>query len=268
MSVLVGIHSTDGVVLAADSAATLGGFEGDTAIDTARKITVIGSTLVLGVAGSAGFNQKVVDALEHDSPVDYASLRPVQAMNRLEQALRPLMDQAMAVLQVARSAHGDLVAGHIMGETLIAVPSTEGPQLVKINAAGTGCLYQELLFATIGEGQRTADPFMLWQKKVVWRDGQPNQSRAALSAVWTVDYVVSRHPGRVGGEPAVSILTQTGPRSRVSTLSPDDISTHRKIIADAEAACSDSFSVLDPSEAAEIPNFGDRVGAQQAEQVG
>jgi hypothetical protein len=179
-------------------------------------------------------------------------------MNRLEQALRPLMDQAMAVVTVARGAHGDAVAGHILGEALIAVPTLEGPQLIKINAAGTGCLYSELLFATIGEGQRTADPFMLWQKKVVWRGEQPNQSRAALSAVWTVDYVVSRHPGRVGGEPAISILTQeAGSVSKVSALSPDEISGYRKIIADAEDACTASFSVLDPSAAVEIPNFGD-----------
>ena len=63
MTLIVGILCSDGVVVAADGAATLGSLGNSTVRQEVKKLDVISGKIIVGVSGPVGLGQKLKDKI-------------------------------------------------------------------------------------------------------------------------------------------------------------------------------------------------------------
>ncbi len=64
MTLIVGLKCSDGIVLGADGAATLGVMGHQTARQTTKKLTILSESVVVGVSGPVGLAQRVAGEVQ------------------------------------------------------------------------------------------------------------------------------------------------------------------------------------------------------------
>lgn len=104
MTLIVGIKSKEGIVLAADGAATLGSMGNRTVIQSVKKLSTIQDKIIVGVSGSVGLSQRingVVDKLVHlksllrkvENPTSYEYIISATEMTAIIHLLDSILDE-------------------------------------------------------------------------------------------------------------------------------------------------------------------------------
>lgn len=157
MTLIVGAKCSDGVVLGADGAATLGdpALSQSTVIQPVSKLKTLQSRMVMGVAGPIGLGQLYVDQVEslwRDNKLGRAVNLP-EAQRRIASAI--YQDAGPAVKR------GQALA---LTQSVVALPigGPDGrPELLQCNHIGEAeAATDDLPFVAIGSGQSIADPFL------------------------------------------------------------------------------------------------------------
>lgn len=239
MTLIIGIRCTEGIVLAADSAATMGPSGIQTAQQrTARKLIICNQgKIVVGVSGHMGLSQRLAATIEDGYNANRFKGRPEVAVGKMREALveivRPEWEMGQLVVNASRNPAATQYANFNM---LVALPLEKQLQLVSFTETCSPELANDgLPFVCIGSGQLLADPFLSFLRRVLWpASGCPTLSDGILSAYWAMQHTIDTNPGGVGGDPQIITLQKSGSDFKAEEQNPGAISAHRESLRDFE----------------------------------
>lgn len=242
MTLIVGIKCQNGVVLAADGAATFGlpmGQGYTIKQTTARKLRIIGDHCVLGVSGPIGLSQCYHD--EIDTYIRSRNNRTpwktgAEARSWLQTAMWKHAGPAWERAATVGRATGQANVSDALHSSVVALPLGDSGCLIQFTEQ---CNAEEassdLPFVSIGSGQPAADPFLAYLRRVLWPDALPFLHDGTLAAVWTLDHAIQTQAGFVAEPIQVVVLKQDGAKAwKAEELSAADLGEHKEMIATLE----------------------------------
>ena len=243
MTLIIGIKCSDGVVMGADSAATLGTATGlSTVIQHINKLHILQGHMVMGVSGQVGLAQLYLDQIDGlwknkklginvDLPQVQREIR-----NAIYQDALPAMQAAQVSAPLLGPDRAFILANTA---SLIALPvggPTGRPELVQFNHIGQAeAATSDLPYVAIGSGQQIADPFLAFLRRVFWPKTLPDLINGILAVTWTLIHVIDVNPGGVSEPIQLAVLEKSkGKELRARELTYQDIEEHRQDANDAE----------------------------------
>ena len=211
MTLIVGIKCSDGIVVGADGAATLGAMGQQTVRQATKKLDIIGKSVIVGVSGPVGLGQRIRGEVETlwDAK-KLSNKKPYEAMNELRQVM---VRHVMSELEVAQLAMK--VIGHVGAQDAICAT------VVAVTVGGVPCLFQfsqncspeqatdNLPFVAVGSGQAIADPFLAFLRRIFWKDKAPSLQEGCFAALWTLDHAIQINAGGISEPKQLMVLENT-----------------------------------------------------------
>lgn len=216
MTLIVGILCENGVVMAADSEATMGSAgAGLTAAQrTAHKLTIHHDKVIFGFSGFLGLEQRLTPTLEQTCRGCFDNA-PDKVMAKLFEVLVPIVKPLYEMSQtVAQATRNNDIVGYAVPNVLVALPVQHKARLLRIyENCSTEYSTEDLPFVAIGSGQKYAEPFLAFLRSTFWptSGALPSVADAEFSAYWTLQHVIDTHAlGGIGGEIQLATLTKIG----------------------------------------------------------
>jgi 20S proteasome alpha/beta subunit len=213
VTLLVGIHCTDGVVVAADSASTFGSAAGAfTITHPVRKIEIIENELIVAGTGQVGLGQRFVAAAEKlykskeyaGSAIDKAKLMATKGLQDLQHT------------GAQRGNFGALVSFLHQGKAELCELQVSDFQP---EMKGERCWY-----VSMGSGQSLADPYLALMRMAFWNDGPPGLQSGIFAAAWVMHHAIEAAPGFVRIPIDIAILSDEDKKARL--LERDELEEH------------------------------------------
>jgi 20S proteasome alpha/beta subunit len=259
MTLILGIRCHDGIVMAADGAATLGSLSEVTAQQrTIKKLTVHNKAdVVIGTAGPVGLGQRVRATLEEG----FANSSYTGRVETVAGQMRGLMIRIVQPeMQAVRELRGSApeVAGRADAcmHTLIAFPYNETAQLIQFDPACSPTIANdELPFVSLGIGQGIADHFLAFIRRVLWKDSVPTLALGVFSALWTLRHVILTNAFGIQDPIQIVTLSRETGKFEARELSKEELTDHASSVDSAEETIcrwGSEFS-LTPAAAAATP---------------
>lgn len=233
MTLIVGIRCKEGVVIAADSRATLGSLGNRTARQNISKLDLPTDQVIVGISGFVGLGQKILRSLDKDlwNQVKGKNTNHLKARKLIRDKMWTQVEPEFEAAAKSAKVIGHLAHSSAICHTLIATPIENNPILLQYDHQ---CASEEatnqLPFMSIGSGSIYADPFLAFLRKSLWSNGEPkNVGEAVLVAIWTLDYVIELDPtGSVGGNVEIATLTKVNNEWKAEMVLEHIISEHRQ----------------------------------------
>jgi 20S proteasome alpha/beta subunit len=238
LTVIVAWKCTDGVVVGADSAATLGSF-GITTVkeSTDSKLAIIRETLILGVSGPVALSQKYEEALKAISFGEFndmcnkpgAEVASYLSAKFWEHA-QPAYQRAAVVVQATqnRAALNDAIHSSV-----VAVHTKGRDRLFQFTDTCSGEeATEQLPYLSIGSGQQNADPFLAFLRRTFWPNSMPNLSDGIFACLWTLTETINSAPSGIDGPITLAVLES----GKARMLDKDELKEHVEAIDSARAA--------------------------------
>lgn len=238
MTLIVGVRCEEGVVIAADSRATLGLTGVATAGQNISKLIFPAPGVIVGISGHVGLGQKLLLSLEDYWPIQSSEAHDqLKTRNSIREKMIPEVVSELRAAQIAQPAVGPQAAlSSAICTTFVALPVEDSPTLLLYDhQCGVEEITISIPFSSIGSGQTQADPFLSFLKKSLWADKAPKKvADGHLAAIWTLDHVIEYHPGGgVGGNVAVATLQKKGSEWVVEEMPKEMLDFHRQNIEGA-----------------------------------
>lgn len=240
MTLIVGIKCKDGVVVAADSAATMGdGYVRTIGQQEVKKVHELGHGGVFAATGSVGMAQMLCHQIGDWCDHNLTNLNAVGAMAGISKVVRDLVVPQIQASAASVPLVGNQAAGTtVICKSLVAVVVKKQAQLFQFDHAGAGEMAtKELPFVSLGSGQPIADPFLAFLRRVLWEGREPTVADGRLAAAWTVHHVCKTNPGGVG--PPIQMATLRVKVSGAPLLEFNGDDEHLVAVSAAEAALRD-----------------------------
>lgn len=238
MTLIVGIKCQDGIVVGADGAATLGVMGQTTVRQATKKLDILKESIVLGVSGPVGLAQRIrgeIELLWEDKKL--SGKRPHEAMSILRDVLWKHVEPELKAATVAMSVVGAAAAAEsAICATMVALPISKVPCLFQFNQQ---CSPEEatenLPFVSIGLGQRIADPFLAFIRKIFWPRNLPTLAEGVFATLWTLNHAIDTAPGGISGPTQIVRLEKaSGGNWRARELAEAEQEEHQEAISEAE----------------------------------
>jgi len=264
VTLIVGIKCSDGIVVAADGAATLGVMGQTTARQTTKKLNILSGSVVLGVSGPVGLAQRFegeIEALWENKKLSGSgmpSMKPHEAMVIIRDVLWKHVEPELKAAQTAVNLVGHAAAAQsAICSAVVALPITKMPCLFQFNQQ---CSPEEatakLPFLAIGSGQTIADPFLAFIRRIFWPDHNPTIGDGVFAALWTVKHAIQTAPGGIGDPIQIIIIERHDENWRARELVMEELQEHEEAIKYAEGSLArfrDSFHKPQDNEAPDTP---------------
>lgn len=261
MTLIVGILCTDGVVVASDSAATFGAAGIPTiGQQEVTKIHRLSDSVLFSSTGAVGMAQVIANEIRNSwqSREFRERQQPEQAMNYIGNKIAQVVGPYLQTGNLSRPLVGDCSMS--LCKSLVAMPVNHSPCLFNFDFNGAPeQATNDLPFISLGSGQRIADPFLAFLKRLLWLDTSPSLAEGRLAAVWTIDHVRLTNPGGVGGKIQLATLAVEG-RGRaadrqptVTMFSEDELQEPLQQIRAAEDALTKELRAIRPENADALP---------------
>jgi len=198
VSIIVGVHCRDCVVLAASGPAPISPTEGTAAAGVGGRVRAVAGRAVVGISGPDELGREVTDALERylrdRAPDEMSGDTHGDALQAaLGQRIRLTADMARALEGLPGAG---ATAGNSMGEVLIAMPGRGQPSLHVVDSL---CRVKQIdrgrAWAAIGPAKLAAESFLVFLQRLLWREGRPNRAAGQLAAYWAVRHVTEMEGG-------------------------------------------------------------------------
>jgi 20S proteasome alpha/beta subunit len=200
MTLIIGIKCEDGIVVASDAAATFGSVgTGQTIRQETKKLRIIENRIVLGTSGQVGLGQRFAAELQDCySHKELSDKTPVVAMTIISERFRKHIRAEAEMAKITVGLIGSQANTAWISASLVAVPISKCLCLFEFDHQGAPEeKTDELPFACVGSGQGTADPFLAFLRRILWRGHLPTSQVGILSAVWAIKHVTETSPGGV-----------------------------------------------------------------------
>lgn len=236
MTLIIGFKCSDGIVLGADGAATMGALGLRTIQQQDKKLKVIADKAVLGVSGPVSLGQKFASILDqYYSKDEFNNLRSHEATQKLQQLFWPPVQQEMMIAAQAKQLIGQMAIESALSSTLVAMVITgelkllEGTQQCSFEEVAAG-----LTFSAIGSGIGNSHAFLAFLRRVFFVDEVPTISDGVFYTVWTLAHTISIDPGGVGGDIQIVVLRLDGGTLSIEELGQEELQEHYAAIEEAE----------------------------------
>ncbi|MEO0049612.1 MAG: hypothetical protein ABIK42_00510 [candidate division WOR-3 bacterium] len=154
---------------------------------------------------------------------------------KLREIVWRCIEPQMKIAQACRGVTGDLAQQSAICNTLVAIPVSRRLHLFELDPHCLPELKDEKIpFVTIGSGQRAADPFLAFLRRIFWQDRQPTISEGVFTALWTVRHAIDVLPAYVFGPEQVVTISQEKDGFNAMELSDEQLEEHREAIGQAE----------------------------------
>src|SRR5215217_2360368 len=199
MTLIIGIKCSDGIVVGADGAATLGAMGQQTIRQSVRKLSIISQKIIVGVSGPVGLSQRFNWRIEEMYTNNkLANKKTPEAMNIIRAELWKDIEGEMNSAAVARNLIGQAAYSSALSSSVVALPLDKKFALIQFDQQGAPEEATEHLpFVSIGSGQPTADPFLAFIRRIFWPDALPSLETGIFSTVWALDHAIETNPGGV-----------------------------------------------------------------------
>ena len=243
MTLIVGIKCTEGIVVGADGAATLGNATGTrTVIQPVNKLHILQDRIVMGVSGQVGLGQLYCDRVEglwRDNELGTkVTLSEVQRKlcGAIQQDAIPAIGRAAASIPFLGQGGAFALAST---KSLVALPvggPTGRSELIQCDHDGQAeAATDDLPYVAIGSGQTIADPHLALLRRVFWPDKLPNVADGIFAVMWTLLHAIQVNPGGVAEPIQLAVLERSkGKELRARELSKQSVEEHRQHVKDAE----------------------------------
>lgn len=241
MTLIVGMLCNQGVVLAADGAATLGSMGTWTARQPVKKLELVGDRVAIGVSGPVGLSQLLTDRLRQLWQGGKLSgtlcKTSADAMRVLSEEFKKDVHPALHSAQIAAGVLGhQTAAASAICSVVVALPIAKHPSLLQFDQQCTPeAATKDLPFVAVGIGQRTADPFLAFLRRVFWPDRLPNVAEGIFAATWTLRQAIETSPGGVADPIQVMVLEGEAVRE----VGIAELGEHEQNVSAAEQYMSD-----------------------------
>ena len=266
MTLIIGIKCTDGIVIGADGGATLGASLGpSTVIQPISKLRYFENRMIMGVSGPVGLGQLFFESVpeamlhRHRGP---QGPNAAQVMKLLKQTIYGDVEPALKSAQESAPVVGNQNAfAPVNNSSLVALPIQGVPTLIQCDSVGNPEMASEdLPIVAIGSGQKLADPFLAFLRRVFWAEKPLTITDGIFATVWTLLHVLEVEPGLGLSEPIeVGFLRVENGSPVAVKLSQDELGEYRQYVAEAEKHLAEfpihSFS--SPTELPEPPSAGE-----------
>lgn len=224
MTVVVGFHCSDGVVIAADSMITPSLGNAAVGHHKGQKVFVPQGRQIFAFAGDQGVAMRALYVVEQNPP-DPGVLHPILHANHIWQTTSALF-----------AATGlDLTKANL--NTLVAFESNNSHQCC---CFGIGGLFQPMLldsnnfFISLGSGKQFADPFLRFIVDTFCGAGQPTVADARFYVTWIVQHVIETNPGGVAGPIRMAVLSRNAQgQSEATEVPSDNVQEHLEAVEEA-----------------------------------
>lgn len=221
MTLLIGIHCTDGIVIAADQQASRGPAGGMPTVGSpVTKISAIkGNGALFAFSGYTGLGQQIGATVEAQLDLNNNYFGQVAALQKSAfSVILPAAQRAQAMGQIIRDSASEAICG-----CLFAAKFPDGLHLIEVSPQANFDLIDAVKWTCIGGGQANADPFMSFLWNVYWNDRSPNLQEAIMTAYWgVITTIASRTPG-VGYDVDVFTLAEHDDTYRTRQLSKAEL---------------------------------------------
>ena len=183
MTLIIGIKCSDGVVVGADGAATLGQAGMPTVMQPVRKLTIL-DQMIVGISGPVGLGQLFRDRIKSvwDAQLQPQTHSLADVMRLTSRALAQDIQPAMNAASQAEGLLGQVAHLSVMSSSLIALPVQGAPELIQYDHLGLAeAATDDLPYVAIGSGQQLADPFLAFLRRIYWPDELPNVAGAVFA---------------------------------------------------------------------------------------
>jgi len=239
MTLIIGYLCSDGIVMGADGAATLGSFGQLTARQPTEKLEIIDNALIFGFSGTVGLGQRLRGCIElmwnermkakhWDHPVH-------QVMETLRCNLWRFIEPEYRASATAQQCIGPAAASTARCQAILAAPIQKGLHLIQFDhQASPEYATEKLPFMAIGIGQAIADPFLAFLRQIFWKDRSPTLAEGIFTALWTLEHAVRVNPGGIGEPIQIAVMQKDGTGSKARLLSDAELLEQRGSIQRVE----------------------------------
>lgn len=235
----MGIRCSDGIVLGADSAATLMSQGMVTAQQRSMKKLAASGRVVTGITGHVGLGQRIRADLEfHLNSDKWTGDRQAVLTQMRRHLWHNIVELEMRAARAAlRTLRHDSCTDSARSDTLVATVIEGRHELIHLDDKCSPSLVEDdLPFTTIGVGQQTADPFLAFVRRILWPTGLPSLATGIFSVVWTLSHVIDANPNGIGDPVQLAILSSDGENWVARDVSASEVQEHRSSVAGAEEA--------------------------------
>ena len=226
MTVLVGIKCKDGVVIGADSSATMGQGPGLATIEQEiKKIHVVGDRVIVAGTGQVGLGQRF-NAVVHSAWIqnDRPFNKPPLEVGKL------LARNAIKDFQTTGISPGQYGA-------LVAFPSEHRAHLCEfaVNDFQPELKTDDSLwYVSMGSGQPITDPFLGFMRRVFWKDDLPSSRDGIFAVTWALQHAIEVNPGGINEPMQIAVLGPDGKGKLLARLLEEsELAEHRNNVEGA-----------------------------------
>jgi len=236
MTLIIGIKCSDGLVLGADSAATMATATGlETIVQPMPKLEVVKDKVIVGVSGPVGLGQLYTDRV--DKVCDDIGNRYVPEVCR--KLRKEFIQDAQIAFQMAALAVnvlGPQARASVISSMLVALAAKNNElQLIEFDSqCNPEIISLDIAFSSIGIGKSIADPFLAFVKHLFWKDHLPSMSDGNFAVVWTLKHACRIAPSGIREPIQMAVLVIEGTQPKARKLSRAEILEHEENIDEVE----------------------------------
>ncbi len=245
MTLIVGVKCSDGVVVGADGAATLGAMGQQTIRQNARKLNILSNRIIVGVSGPVGLGQRINGRISDlFSQNKLSGKNSVDGMTIIRQAIWPDIYGELQAATAAKDLIGQVALLSALSHSVVAMPLDRKFGLFQFDQQGAPEeATDDLPFVSIGSGQPTADPFLAFIRKVFWPNSLPTLEMGIFSTLWTLRHAIETNPGGVADPKQIMVLERQGKDFNAHELASEELEEHDEAITAAESVLGDFRSL-------------------------
>lgn len=246
MTLIIGVRCSDGVVIGADSAATLGALGQHTVQQSFTKVEIIDSKLLMAVSGPVGLAQRLEGEVRSAWLKQELKGESWQVMTAIRQRFHQHLKDEFEAATMAQPVIGGAAASSAISHSLLAMPVKKRPRLFQFDHQGAPEeATEDLPFVCIGSGQLLADPFLAFLKAVFWEQGKlPPLADAEFATVWTIRQAIDFAPSGLSDPVQVYRLESQGSNWVARKLAEEELQEHFQAIDEATQKLKDFRSAL------------------------
>ena len=213
MTIVIGVKCEDGVVIGADSTATLGGglFEKTVEQHEQPKIEIIPiHPIIVAYSGFVGLGQRILLSLNCEWDRILTSDK-LTARSIIREAILRVIERDIQIANLTKQLFGQSAIESAICHTLISLPLCGETVLLEYDpTTASEEKTISLPFVSIGSGLKEADVFLAFLKEYLWNNKSPsNLADAKRAIIWAISHVKKVHPGGgIGGDIQVAQLTK------------------------------------------------------------
>ena len=236
MTLIIGIKCSDGLILGADSAATMSTATGlETVVQPMPKLEVVNDKIIVGVSGPVGLGQLYTDRVANVCD-DICNKDVPEVCRTLRNEFIKDARIAFQMAQLATSVLGPQARASVISSMLVALATKNNElQLVEVDSqCNPETVKPEIAFSSIGIGKSIADPFLAFVKHLFWEDRLPSMSDGNFAVVWTLKHACRIAPSGIREPIQMAVLVIEGTQPKARKLSRAEILEHEENIDEVE----------------------------------